>query len=160
MSISYDQAETGDLVRLARNRDQAAWNEVVHRYAGLVWRVVAVFRLDSADAKDANQNTWFALAEHLARLRTPDRLPAWLATTARRECLRVLRSRRREVPLEWWLDEVEDPEPAWWPEVLVLRGARDRLLWRAFRTLPARCQRLLGLWAHAPELSYVQLGQA
>jgi DNA-directed RNA polymerase specialized sigma24 family protein len=34
------------------------------------------------------------------------------------------------------------------------------LLWRAFSALPERCQRLLGLLAYAPELTYGQLGHA
>lgn len=45
-------------------------------------------------------------------------------------------------------------------EPRVLRDIRDRLLWDAFARLPARCRKLLGLLAHAPELTYVQLSRA
>jgi RNA polymerase sigma factor (sigma-70 family) len=115
--------------------------------------VTRAHRLRGADAADASQNTWAALAEHLPRLRDPDRVAGWLATTARRECLRILLQGRREVPLEG-LEIGTYEEPA------VFRTARDRLLWQAFATLPARCRQLLGLVAHAPELTYVQLSRA
>lgn len=160
MSTSYDQLEPAELVRLARARDQAAWNEIVRRYGPMVWRMARSYRLDSADAKDACQNTWFLLAEHLSGLREPDKLARWLAVTARRESLRVLRFRQRERLGEWWPERVVDPVPDRWPEPRVLRTVRDRLLWQAFSGLSERCQRLLGLLAHAPDLNYDQLGQA
>jgi RNA polymerase sigma factor (sigma-70 family) len=158
--MSHDELDTAELVALARNRDQDAWNEIVRRYAGLVWRVTTAHRLDPADAKDVSQNTWFALAEKLPRLRDPERLAGWLATTARRECQRLITVRRREVPTGTWPDSLEDPDYAHWPEPQTLRGSRDRLLWQAFGALPERCRQLLALWVHAPGLSYAELGRA
>ena len=160
MPNSLDQLDAAGLVALARARDQAAWQELVRRYAPLVWRVARAHRLDPADAGDVSQHTWITLAERLRTLRRPDRLAAWLATTARREALRVRASRSRELRPEWWPDTVADPCPEHWPEQHALRTARDRLLWRAFGALPDRCRRLLGLLAHAPELSYAQLAAA
>ncbi|HEV2783058.1 MAG TPA: sigma-70 family RNA polymerase sigma factor [Actinophytocola sp.] len=160
MTRPYDQLAPGELLRLARGRDQAAWNEIVRRYGPVVWRVAMAQRLDPADAKDVSQNTWFALAERLDRIREPERLAAWLATTARREALRVHDLRRLEARPSWWPDDLEDPDAECWPEPHVLRSTRDRLLWRAFAELPDRCRRLLGLLAHAPDLSYAQLGRA
>lgn len=160
----HDPLDTAELVQLARNRDQDAWNELVRRYAGLVWRVTTAHRLDPADAKDVSQNTWFALAEQLPRLRDPERLAGWLATTARRECQRLLTVRRREVPIGTWPDSLAErdscPDATGWPEPRTLRTARDRLLWQAFGALPERCRQLLSLWVHSPELSYAQLGRA
>jgi len=142
-----------ELIHRATRGDEDAWHELVHRHAAVVWSVTRAHRLRGADAADASQNTWAALAEHLPRLRNPDRLAGWLATTARRECLRILLQGRREVPLEEMeIGSYEEPE--------VFRTARDQLLWQAFETLPARCRQLLGLLAHAPELTYVQLSRA
>jgi len=45
------------------------------------------------------QTTWLRLVEHIDRLFDPARVGAWLATTTRRECHRVLRQSRREVLL-------------------------------------------------------------
>jgi RNA polymerase sigma factor (sigma-70 family) len=146
--------QISELVTRATTGDEAAWDELVRRHAPIVWAVARAHRLGGADAADASQNTWAALAEHLPRLRRPDRLPAWLATTARRECLRILVRGRREVPFED-VDLVgAEAEPP------VLRTARDQLLWQAFGRLSPRCRQLLGLLAHAPDLTYVQVSRA
>jgi RNA polymerase sigma factor (sigma-70 family) len=146
-----------ELVRRVLGGDDAAWSALVREYAPLVWAVARRHRLSQADAADASQNTWIAVAERLCSLRRPDRLAAWIATTARRECLRIHADRRREVPADWF----DAPEPTdRGPEPVVLRTARDRMLWQAFASLPARCRDLLGLLAQAPELTYVQLGRA
>jgi RNA polymerase sigma factor (sigma-70 family) len=160
MWTPHDQLDAAELVRRAGEHDRDAWNELVRRYTPLVWRVARAHRLDAADAHDVCQQTWVRLAEHIAGMRQPERLAGWLATVARRESLRLLAFRQREVCNEWWPDGVEDPRPEHWPEPLVLRTARDHLLWRAFAALPDRCQRLLGLLAHAPELSYAELARA
>ena len=142
-----------ELIHRAVRGDEQAWQELVRRHAAVVWSVTRAHRLRGADAADASQNTWAALAEHLPKLRNPDRVAGWLATTARRECLRILLQGRREVPLD-------DIEIETYEEPAVFRTARDKLLWQAFATLPARCRQLLGLLAHAPELTYVQLSRA
>jgi RNA polymerase sigma factor (sigma-70 family) len=142
-----------ELIDRAARGDEAAWHELVHRHASVVWSVTRAHRLRGADAADASQNTWAALAQHLPKLRNPERLAGWLATTARRECLRILLQGRREVPL----DEIEIPA---YEEPEVFRSARDKLLWQAFGALPDRCRQLLGLLVHAPELTYVQLSRA
>src|ERR671920_557470 len=48
-----------------------AWEEIVRRYRGLVAATVRSFRLQDADAHDAEQRTWLRLVEHHRRLRDP-----------------------------------------------------------------------------------------
>jgi RNA polymerase sigma factor (sigma-70 family) len=145
-----------DLLSRARDGDQRAWQELVDRYVGLVWAVTRAYGLATADAADVAQNTWISLARHLPELRDRSRLAGWLATTARHECHRLHYQRRHEV----LADRIDEQFfPAVGPEPAVLQDARDRALWRAFAALPGRCQRLLGLLAHAPELTYVQLAR-
>jgi RNA polymerase sigma factor (sigma-70 family) len=160
MRPGYHQLEPAELLHRARDHDQSAWNELVSRYAPLVWRVAMSHRLDPADAHDVSQHTWITLGERLDRIRDPDRLPGWLATTARREALRVAKSRSREVHSTCFLDSIPETAVDCCPEPHALHSARDRLLWRAFAALPDRCQRLLGLLAHAPGLSYARLAHA
>lgn len=153
-ALRHTPMRLSELITRATTGDEQAWHELVREHSPIVWAVTRAHRLRGADAADASQNTWAALAEHLPKLRKPERLPAWLATTARRECLRIMLRGRREVPL----DDVEIPTAD--PEPPALRSARDQLLWRAFAMLPLRCRQLLGLLAHAPELTYVQLSRA
>jgi DNA-directed RNA polymerase specialized sigma24 family protein len=72
----------------------AAWDEILRRYGEVVRRTVRSFRLQEADALDATQMTWVRLAENADRVQFPERLGGWLATTARRECLYILRQAR------------------------------------------------------------------
>ena len=85
------RVDTTTLLSAAGDGDQRAWEELVQRYRGLVASVVRSYRLQDADARDAEQRTWLRLVESRSRIRDPERLGGWLATTASRECLRILR---------------------------------------------------------------------
>jgi hypothetical protein len=82
---------TAGLVRGAAGGDQQAWDALVERFASTVWAVARGYRLSVADASDVSRVTWLRLVEQLDGMERPDRLGAWLAATARRESLRVLR---------------------------------------------------------------------
>jgi len=137
-------ADRESLVAAAAAGDQGAWDAIVNRYAGLVWAVARGLRLSAADAADVCQVTWLRLLENLNRIRDPAALGSWLATTARREAIGILR-RRREVPVAEpdRGDVADEQQPPPWHAVLVRE--RDRELWQAFRRLSDRCQSLLRL---------------
>jgi RNA polymerase sigma factor (sigma-70 family) len=94
-TINYVPADAtdsaADLLQGISNGDPAAWDETLRLYGKLVCATVRSFRLQEADALDAIQMTWLRLAENADRVQFPERLGAWLATTARRECLHNLR---------------------------------------------------------------------
>ena len=153
-------SEVGQLVRAAAGGDQEALNALVEHYAVLVWSVARGFRLGDADASDVSQTTWLRLVEHLDRLRDPDRVGAWLATTARNESLRILRRSGRQIPASDSNDlEVEDirtPEPG----ARLLDAERDAVLWSAFEQLPDRCRTLLRVLMADPPPSYDEVSAA
>ncbi len=148
--------QNAELLAGAHRGDQAAWREIIRRHVRLVWTVTRSHRLSPEDAADVNQTVWLILAENLTTIRQPDRLSAWLTTTARRESLAVLRMRGREEPADLW--ESADDSPT--PEDLALGDDADTRLWRAYTTLPERCRELLRLLAFAPELSARQTAEA
>ena len=84
------------LVTRARNGDKQAWDELVDRYAPLIWSICRRYRLGRAHAEDVGQSVWLRLVDQLASLRDPAALPGWLATTTQRECGRVLRAARKQ----------------------------------------------------------------
>jgi RNA polymerase sigma factor (sigma-70 family) len=150
--------EVGELVRAAAAGDQGAWNRLVERFGGLVWSVARAHRLAADDAGDVVQTTWLRLVEHLDRLHDPERVGAWLATTARHESLRTLRLSARHVvaPTELLPDEGADARL----DAALLSTERDRALWGAFATLPERCRALLRLLVADPPPSYEEVGAA
>src|SRR5512142_368887 len=90
-----DGSSAAALVARARNGEKPAWDELVDRSAPLVWSICRRYRLSGADADDVSQSVWLQLVGHLDTIRDPAALPGWLATTTRRECLRMLRAAHR-----------------------------------------------------------------
>jgi len=152
-----DGAGPGGLVQAAAAGEQKAWDALVDRFASLVWSVARSHRLSNADAADVSQTTWLRLAEHIGRLRDPDRVAGWLATTARNECLKVLRQSGRQIPVD--VDEEEPVATAPSIDNAVLTEERDAALWEGFERINERCQRLLRLLLHEPAVSYQEIGE-
>jgi len=152
--------ETGDLVRAAAAGDQRSWDVLVERFTGLLWAVARAHRLREADAADVVQTTWLNLVQNLGRIRQPEHVGAWLATTARRECLRTLNRDQRHVLTddETSLQVREPPPPT--PEDDVLAAERLALLRAALEELPPRCQRLLRVLTADPAPTYEQVSAA
>jgi RNA polymerase sigma factor (sigma-70 family) len=144
-----------ELVAAAGAGDQDAWRELVDRYGRTVWAVTHSFRLSDQDAQDVSQTAWLLLAVHLKTIENPVAVGAWLATTARRECLRLLRRRGRELPADP-LDAMADrPDTAAeQAEDTVLRAELRALVRAAFAQLPEPCRRLLALLLRDPPPSY------
>ena len=152
-SMSEDDA--GRLVRAAAGGDQSAWRALVARFSALVWAVTRSFTLEASDAADVSQVTWLRLVEHLDRLHDPDRVGAWLATTAKRECLAVIRRRGRSaIPSgdEAVFDRITADVPS--PVHGLVAAERNVVLWSALGELSERCQRLLRVLMADPPPPY------
>jgi len=146
------------LLRAAALGDQSAWAQIVDQHSALVWATARAHRLSLDDAADVAQTTWLRLVEHLDRIQQPERLGAWLATTARRESLRVIRRGGRERPTDE-PDLFEAPADDSLDRVL-LDPERDGALWRAFAKLSDRCKALLRLLVYGDEPSYEEVSAA
>ena len=138
-----DALDVALLVEAAAIGDQDAWNALVERFASTVWAIARGYRLNSADAADVFQTTWLRLLEHLDRIEQPERVGAWLGTTARRECLRVLRITGRQVPSGQDFDVLPDPAPSQSPDRDIIARERSRIVNRLVERLPMRSQLLL-----------------
>jgi DNA-directed RNA polymerase specialized sigma24 family protein len=89
--IGDEPGEAASLVARAANGDHMAWNALVDLYAGTVWAVARGHGLGAADAAEVSRTTWLRMADHLHCIEAPEQVGAWMATTARRESLRLLR---------------------------------------------------------------------
>ncbi|MGH8901324.1 MAG: RNA polymerase sigma factor [Egibacteraceae bacterium] len=145
------------LVRSAAGGDETAWEAIVARYSRLLWHVVRAHRLDDTEAADVVQTTWVRLVEHLGRIREPESVGAWLATTARRESLRVLRRADRERPTDDGAPLEIDDWPEAGPEARVLAAEASRVLWRCVDELPERYRTLVRLLMVDPPLTYEEI---
>jgi len=158
--MSTDRPIT-DLVTRARNGDQGAWDDLVERYAPLVWSVCRRYQLSRADAEDVHQTVWLQLVRRLEAVRDPAALPGWLATATRRECVRMLRATRGLHAAEYVPDTEAIPDQrAGMVEQELLVAERHAALREALARLPPFCQRLIGKLIEDPPLTYAQISAA
>jgi RNA polymerase sigma factor (sigma-70 family) len=159
-TVLKESSSTAELVQAARAGDPVAVGQLVQRYSGVVWSTVRRIGLREVDAQDAVQNTWLQMIEHVDSLRDADRLPGWLATTARRECLRIMR--RSAVETVGYTPDlagrVEDPAPG--PDSVALARMMGRLLWRHVAELPPAGREMLATLTRADAPRYADLARA
>jgi len=153
-----DYRVPADLVTCARNGDQQAWDALVEHYAPLIWSICRRHRLGDADAGDVGQSVWLHLVDQLRSLRDPAALPSWLATTTRRECLRVLRAARGPQAAGYVLDIDSIPDEQAVPAGQELLAAeRHAGLCVAFARLPSPCRQLIALLIADPPVPYTEI---
>jgi RNA polymerase sigma factor (sigma-70 family) len=141
-TTSYATPSVADLLLRIGEGDPTAWEEIVRRYSKLVSTTVRSFRLQDADALDAVQMTWLRLAENARQVQLPERLGGWLATTARRECLHILRQTK---PVPEHIDVVPETvaDPSAGPGQRVIDADTAQALWKLVGELPPRRRTLL-----------------
>ena len=147
------------LVARAARGDPGAWDEIVERYAPLVWSICARFQLSSHDREDVSQSVWLLLVEQLGKLREPAALPGWIATTTQRECLRVVMAARKSERLGTGLDDALQFVDHTIIDEEILMAERNAALRAACAELPTRCQQLLAMLTSDPPCSYAQISE-
>ena len=153
---SLARATHGELLARAAEGDQEAWDALVDRFSQMVWSIARGFRLDDHTAKDVTQTVWLRLVENLDRITDPERLPGWLATTCRREALRVKGVRERMIPTEFEYD-IADETPSL--EAMLVEDEQAREVLVAFEGLSEDCRQLLRLLCTDPPLSYEEIAE-
>jgi len=128
------------LARLAEG-DEATWQVTVRRFEGLLRASARAVLRSDADVDEAVQRTWVLLLSNAARINDAECLPGWLATTARREALAIVRGQQRTVPSESVVDHVspDDRDLA----TSMLEDELSRALNSAVDTLPDTQRRLV-----------------
>jgi RNA polymerase sigma factor (sigma-70 family) len=155
-----DQSLVAELVQRASDGDQDAWDALVDRFGGTVWAIARGHRLNAADAADVFQTTWLRLLENIDRIQQPSRVGAWLATTARRECLRVLRLAGRQIPNGEDFDVLPDPASTRSADADLVARERKVIVNELVDQLPIRSQLLLRMLSADTPLSYLEISEA
>ncbi len=147
-----------DLVTRARDGDKQAWDVLVERYAPLLWSICRRYGLGGTDADDVGQSVWLRLLEQIDKIRDPAALPGWLATTARRECGRMLGAARGPDNARFVVDAETVPDE--WARTTdheLLLAERNAALREALTRLPPGCQRLIAMLIQDPPVPYVKI---
>lgn len=144
------------LVARALERDQRAWRDLVDRLKGVAWKVLYSYDLPEEDRNDAFASTFFRLYERLSTIREPEKLPGWVATTARNEANTVSRRRAKLVPMaELPLRAVEPGDHGEGLEDDELRTA----MFAAFSRLSPDQQALMRMLSADPPIGYDEISR-
>ena len=153
-----DDPVVTDLVTTARNGDKQAWDALVERYAPLVWSICRRHQLGDTDAESVGQIVWLQLQDHLSSVPHPAALPGWLATTTRRECLRVLHATRGPHAAGYApdADSTADEQISIAEQELLL-AERHAALREAMADLPPCCRQLIALLIENPPVADAEI---
>ena len=149
------------LVAGARLGERAAWGELITRFTPLIRSIARTYRLNEGDMEDVGQFVFLRLVEHIGRIREPEALPKWIATTARNESLRVASSRLRTVPTDpldieaGHLDGVQNGDV----DAVLVRAEETEAVRAGLAELPPTQRNLLRLLADDGPLSYRDIGK-
>lgn len=143
------------LLRACRAGDAAAWETLIRRYQRLIYAIPRRAGLSEDQAAEVFQRVCVTLFEHLDRIDRPDRLGAWLATTARRESWRQLRRDRDTASLDLRDDEdspiMQLADSALLPDELIEQAERQHNVRLALQDMDERCRNLITMLFYQPE---------
>jgi RNA polymerase sigma factor (sigma-70 family) len=138
-----------ELIQACRRGDPLAWEALIGHYQRLIFSIPYHVGLDKEDSTEVVQRVFEKLVKHLNQLEQPDRVRAWLVTTARRESLRLIQ--RQNLGLLSIDDDDLDPEinqlpgGALLPDEMMLRREEQYNVRQAVKALDGRCRCLLAL---------------
>lgn len=151
--------EQGDkeLLLACRRGDEAAWETLVNRYQRLIYTIPRRAGLDEGQSAEVFQEVFTTLFEKLDDIEQPERLQAWLVTTARRKTWRLISRERSFRSFED--EETEEgesemnrlPDDAPLPDQVMLRLEEQQRVRSALASLDERCRKLLTMLFYTSE---------
>jgi RNA polymerase sigma factor (sigma-70 family) len=105
MQTEIELTDAELFVRCKRG-EKKAWEQFVRRFQRLIYTVPRRAGLSDEQAADVFQTVFSRAFEHMESITQPERIQAWLVTTAKRETLAILRQSKRTVSIT--TDEDED----------------------------------------------------
>ncbi len=151
--INYMQATDKELVISCRQGNESSWAALVDRYQRLVYAVPRRAGLSEDQASEVFQEVFVTLFEKVNEINDPDRLHAWLVTTARRKTWRLLSKERSRQSLPAGEDDealvVVDDSPL--PDETLVRLEEQHRIRTALAGLDERCQQLLTMLYYQTE---------
>jgi len=154
------------LLKDCRSGDQGAWEMLVNRYQRLIYAIARRAGLDGDQSAEVFQEVFTTLLEKLDDIAQPERLQAWLVTTARRKTWRLLSRESRWQKSGAEGEDEEDkmealPDNAALPDEVLVRLEEQHRVRRALAALDERCRKLLTMLFYSPEPpSYEEIARA
>lgn len=112
MQAEKDNDRTdAELLIECKNGSKKAWEALIRRFQRLIYTIPRRAGLSEEQAADVFQIVFSRAYEHLNSISQPERIQAWLVTTAKRETLAILRQSQRTVSISIHDDDEEGSKP-------------------------------------------------
>ena len=143
------------LLLACRRGDETAWETLIARYQRLIYAIPRRAGLDPDQMAEVFQDVFATLVEKLDEIEQPDRLQAWLVTTARRKTWRII-AKEKSGPLSTDDESLENEvrqlagnNPL--PDEVLLKLEEQHEVRTALAALDERCRTLLTLLFYTAE---------
>ena len=154
------------LVLACRRGDQRAWEKLIRRYQRLIYAIPRRAGLDEDQAAEILQDVFATFFQKLNDIEEPERLQAWLVTTARRKTWRIISKLHGRPGSDATLDERANeaaaiPDEAPLPDEQLAILEEQHRIRMALSFLDPRCRTLLQMLFYLPEpASYAEIAAA
>lgn len=167
IALSSRIVDRGDaeLVKLCRNGDQSAWDQLVNRYQRLIYAIPRRAGLSDEQAADVFQEVFLTLLQKIDEIEQPDRIRSWIVTTAKFKTWAVVRSGKglyspeTEEEMEAEMADLRDTSPL--ADDMLIELEEQHLIRAAMLELEERCQKILSMiYLREPAASYAEVAAA
>jgi RNA polymerase sigma-70 factor (ECF subfamily) len=122
LAITIEQATETELVALARTGDEAAFEEIVHRYTPRVFHIASKFFRQRSSVEEVGQEVFLKVYTQLSSFKGLGSFEGWISRIATNTCLNLVRhaKRRPESPVA----DLTEEEASWLDNKLADVSAR------------------------------------
>ena len=138
-----------NLVLACRRGDEAAWEALVNRYQRLIYTIPRRAGLDEDQSAEVFQDVFATLLRKLDGIEQPERIQAWIVTTARRMTWRFISREKSQAGSFNNADDGDEseaarvPDGAPLPDEVMLRLEEQEGVRRAVASMDERCRKLI-----------------
>ena len=157
--------EDGRLVKACLSGDGNAWNLLVDRYQRLVYAVPRRAGLSTEQSEDIFQDVFVTLLEKINSVEQPERIRAWLVTTAKYKTWSAIRSSKgehspaTEEEMENEMASLRDESPLADDNLIALE--QQHIIRSAVAMLDERCKKIVSMIYLADEgASYIEVANS
>ncbi len=152
------------LVLACREGDESAWEALVNRYQRLIYTIPRRAGLDEDQSAEVFQDVFATLLKKLDEIEQPERIQAWIVTTARRLTWRLISREKSRGGTDVYEEDgaaVEVPDEAPLPDEVLIRLEEQERVRRAVFSLDERCRKLIQMLFYQPvSPAYAEIAEA
>jgi len=163
------QISDAQLIKECRRGDESAWEALVLRYQKLIYAIPRRAGLSEDQSAEVFQEVFTTLFSKLDGIEDPDRLHAWLVTTARRKTWRLISKEKSlqqfigaEDDEDQGVDEVANiPDESVLPDEALVQLEEQHRIRTAVAALDERCRQLIDmLFYQSTQPAYTEIARS